>query len=444
MDHQKVTLAAVILITYHGTVVCVSDNGLRLRHFPIGLVPDGFRPLDCRLSGGAELSVNGTGGAVWFALERGEPKDRTVSLRRARRYLRAISNGHLDVQVEEASGWERFLLLTCEEYVLLQAVTSCAWVRQHGVLIGAGAASVGEAFQLNGLSEEALDLSKTFPVVNVDGRPGSIFVFRDGWKIEELRRFRPLVYYSAFGSDAYLELFCLAVASFERLHPNLAEYLIFTDADAVSLRARLAAPVAARLQIVARQSCDAIDFFLQRYLIADVPGIEEFGPVLYLDTDVMACSDATPLLVDLAFSDLIEAGAEVFSPMLTRESVGSHLMVDDGITPPWVFGFNSGSLGFSAVIRHREKFQAIVQTTLRYAEAQGRHRLGGWFDQAPANYIAAKLGGFGTTLMTRYLVQVLPTGREAGDKPALIHFWGTGTRKLETMRAHLAEIEASS
>jgi len=189
--------------------------------------------------------------------------------------------------------------------------------------------------------------------------------------------------------------------------------------------------------------------------------VNQFQPLLYLDTDVMFNADMTDFLVDLAVSPKIMVGDEYWSRLSWSPSVGCQLFEEDPFPLPFTFGSNSGAMGIPNARRHRLHLKATVEVMLRYAAVRGKNSLR-WFDQACANYVSAKLGAFdGKALAHRVehfpnevqsrlrhfnavklrLRHFSDTGTLQFKRPDLIHFW-RARDKLAAMEARAQRQES--
>ncbi len=276
--------------------------------------------------------------------------------------------------------------------------------------------------------------------VSLDG--DRLSVVRDGWRLDAFVRYRPLVYYAAFGADAVFDCLRIAVQSLFEFGRYDGEVLVLTDAAHLSWPDCLPADLRGHVRTRAAQGADMLDWTLARYGIAATEGLAHHRPFLYLDADMACDGPIDPLLRRLAISPLLHAVGE---NAVTRAEdwYGASLLAADGVAVaadrP---GFSTGALGFATLPTARTMFDLVPRLARGHATGSGTRDAFDCYDQPFANYAAIKLGGVETTLLGRYLDNRYYWLDRAPARRGLAHFTG-GTRAAGAKQAAMgAYVEA--
>nr|WP_294518762.1 hypothetical protein [uncultured Rhodopila sp.] len=270
-----------------------------------------------------------------------------------------------------------------------------------------------------------------------------------GWRVASFRQFRPLVYFSAFGSPDIFACLKLAVSSLVERGRWQWDVLVLTAADTIDTVRTLLAPcgLGERLHLaVIEPASGQLGWYLARYRLDAHPIMRTAQPLLYLDVDMICDAPLEPLLAALAVSPAINACAEgrldEGGPDSGGHWFGWRLMQDDGMPfDPSAPGFSSGALGMASAESADIPFSLILRS--RYADAMdpnGGHKLASK-DQAFANYVLRKLGRHETGLLPRVL-NLHRLGGALHPNPAdargLVHFLGAPVgEKVKAMQAYL-------
>ncbi len=446
------------LLTFHGTVVCCDAEG-RLVHRPLIAGPGAPPPATWRYCGGERLvsSPAGDGGAgphampsSGFLVRPTAAARGRVHLQRASGYLRATPDGMLDCDVDLPQGWEEFRIISAADLGLLAHLLGHSWIiaRTHTVVPAAEVHLLPE-FRLR-IGPLTADFSAGMPAVaeGAGAVPNRLLLFSEGWKIEELRLFRPLVYFTVFcrhpDHRQYLRMAVLSIRSFVLFHGPLAEFLLLTNMDREAVLAEVPGDLRARVHVAGSDvpATNIVDIFAQRYRIAGWDRAADYQPLLYVDTDILFNADISRALGRIALSPSIMVGEESWNPLRESESVGAKLFAADPFESPMTLGFNSGTIGIPNIADHRLHLRAIAEVIERYATLHGRASLH-WFDQACANYVAAKIGGFDGRTLTPLIEHVGSSEAKPPSRTGIVHFWGLPD-KVAAMEAFLAEFRAAA
>lgn len=442
------------LLTFHGSVVCVSENG-RLVHRPVVPQQADCPPALWHLDGGERITLaagSGTssGPRSDFVVRRTAPAEGVVHLQRGSGYLRATPDGMLDCDVDVPQGWEQFRFISAEELRLLRHLLGHAWiVARTRTLIPASGIAVMPEFRVR-VGPLTADFSAGMPAVaeRTANAPNRLLLFSDGWKVEELRLFRPLIYFTVFRRNPaqreHLKMALLSIRSFVLFHGNIAQFLLMTNMDREEVLAEVPTDLLPLVQVATSDvpTTNIVDIFAQRYRIAEWDRAADYQPLLYVDTDVLFNSDVSRTLYDLVMSRAMMVGEESWSPLLESESVGAQLFAADPFHLSTTLGFNSGTIGIPNVADHKLHLRAIAEVIQRYAALHGRESLH-WFDQACANYVSAKIAGFDGSTFARVVEHVGSSEAKPSSRTGIVHFWGLPD-KIAAMESYLAASRADA
>ena len=449
--------AACHLLTCFATVVCYDLAERTLVHVPPEAVHPGVEPITVRhdLSSGRlamlrygppdALSRTRTATVLPALPQFGPfevvpgPRDRLVHLKAAERFLCADTAGAVQVWSQLPSKWETFLPVAAEDLADLAFLQANRWVMPGQA--GPQSITLGRDFTLT-VGPHPVSLPDNLPLpfrTPAGDQPGftRVSLFVDGWKLEEIVLYRPLIYYAAFGNENVLRMLEVSLATLDRLAGFDGDILLITDRTATQLAPLLPTRLAHAVHVWNVQGDDRFDYVVARYLVPHWPAAAGFQPLLYADTDVCFDGNLGELLTRLVLYPKLSAQTEAFSRLSSTESVGARLLQEDGCEVGDTYGFNSGVIGIPAIPSHGETLLKIAETMYRYAAARGSRRPLNWFDQSVANYVAFKTASFDPTLLSPYVRQ--GDGQDGASPTGLLHVWGAGPGKLDAMRRYLAD-----
>jgi hypothetical protein len=268
----------------------------------------------------------------------------------------------------------------------------------------------------------------------------------EGWKIEYLRPWRPLVYFCAFGTGEMFQLLHLALDSLFTHGGYSGDVLVLGNEDSRASLGILPGWILARIRFHSVPGTDFLDFTLARYRLCDIINPACFGPVLYLDTDVICDNTILPLLRDVAVSskplalaegDLLADAGYWGAPFFRQDarSAGARL----------TGSFSTGVLGAASALMLRAAFRTIIETTEGFCRAHGTRTLPA-YDQPGANYVLNKSAGIEIGSLRKYLrnhLGKLESVPALDDRRGLVHFpggVGYAAPKLACMQRYLAAL----
>jgi len=163
---------------------------------------------------------------------------RTITLQHDDAFLTAAPHDDGISMVPGApGGWQTFLPLSAADLDALRTILAASWlVRSSGELVERP--TLGALFHLH-VGGLAVDLRYQLPFDHAHW-PNRLTLLRDGWRIDQICRYQPLVYYSAFGSPDHLEQFAVSVRSLIEFGRYQGPILALTDQTPAGMAGYLA------------------------------------------------------------------------------------------------------------------------------------------------------------------------------------------------------------
>jgi len=335
----------------------------------------------------------------------------------------------------------RFLPLGSNDLAILRGLLAGQWLLGSTAPdIGPQPASLQPGFVVR-IGPLDIDLRWNLPF-EVSGWPHRLTVSRDVWKIERLFRYRPLVYFAAYGDALVMRQFALAVTSLVTVGAYDGDIVILTDKTPAEIQALFPEAMPARLALLPMPAVDRVAFLAARYAIATWPAAWDFQPLLYADADLLFDRPVAPMLQAIAQADHICVTPEPW-PLKDTNAMGGHLLADDGChPPPDRMGFNAGTQGIPNMQTHAGTLSSIARTLRNRLAVVGRQ--GETFvDQPIANYVAYRTDTYDAQLLARF-VRLADATADPADRIGLVHFcWVVGAAlRIQVMESYLERVRA--
>jgi hypothetical protein len=281
----------------------------------------------------------------------------------------------------------------------------------------------------------ALDLRWNVPL-DLSEFPHRLTVLRDGWRIDRIARYRPLVFYTAFGDSGAVEQLELSLQSLVGPGGFDGDVAVLTDRGVERIRALKPATMAGSIVVV---HCDAADALAQQashLAIAGWPDARMFQPLLYVDTNIMFDAGVAPLMQALALASRIAAPRAPAG----AETLGADLVRDDAWDSDDMTGLAGGVLGIPNLGQHGHTLDLIGRIMRNRVSLFGREAMP-QAEQAAANYVSFRLGPFDTGLITPFLRNADDAVEEVAPA-GLVRFAAipAGEERLARMRRYLQRI----
>ena len=244
-------------------------------------------------------------------------------------------------------------------------------VRSSGELVERP--TLGALFHLH-VGDLAVDLRYQLPF-DLANWPNRLTLLRDGWRIEQICRYQPLVYYSAFGSPDHHEQFAVSVRSLIEFGRYQGPILSLTDQTPAGNGGDAAPEDLARVAVHAVQADDGPASW--RRAISSLTGrmAGQFQPVALRRCRHVFDGDVAPMLRTVATSDHIAAPFEPTRRM--AETAVPEPRCCSGIicSPGFMAGFNTGTLGIPNLRAHAETLRLIRRIIANHSIMHGRATL---------------------------------------------------------------------
>lgn len=462
------------LLTWLGNFVCYDHAIHRLVHVPWEQVSAAcplvdvtlVRAIDQRVVA-ADLDVPGNDPVLGpgpvlhqrlIAVPRQPAGDaRIISLNTGTHFLCADPYQQIVADRDQASDWEHFLVVEPDEVTDLLTLLANRWVlHRSGAIVERSSIRVAEGFRVR-FGPLTLRLAEILPLLHARRFEGaertpfySADLFVDGWKVERVSLYRPLIYFTVFRKDDVYEQLRLSLLSLVEFGCYTGDVLILADRTPEQVRAFVPPALQARTHVMPVRAPRGLDYMMARYRVAEWAPAARFQPLLYVDTDIVFDADVAPLLADLARQPLMSAPQEkprvADSPQLGRIQVEA-----DAVDPGDLRGFNAGTQGFANLTVQGGSLRLILDALKRWDRDQAaRGAKEVWEDQPMANYIAVKTGCVDTAVLSRHMRFDHPAYRQGpvtspDGRRGLVHFWGPPTyrEKCELMEAYIERLRAA-
>lgn len=441
------------LLTWHGTLLCRHRQRGDLVHRPLPVVADDAEPVVLDLpiellqpgfshhlcAALPELPNNPPGELREFRMQWGGDQ-RTISLQRDAAFLSAEPDGdRVTLFRTLVGGWESFLPLSQTDLDVVCAILASPWlVRSSGVL--AERHTMSNPFHLQ-VGDAAADLRFQLPF-DLANWPRRLTLLRDGWRIDQLCQFRPLVYYTVFGDTAIREQFALSVRSLFGPGQYRGDIAVLTDLSAGELMPFLPSGMGGHYIVVPSPAKDPREVRAARYTIADWRDARSFQPLLYVDAHTIFDADITPLLHALALSDLMAAPAEYLPPLSRSQPAGNGLLQLDECAPVHRQAFDVSVLGIPNLACHAHTLALICRLLANRSLPHDRE-LPDAADRDIANYVSFRSAHVDTSLLSPF-VRDASVANPAAPHRGLAQFARiTDTaQRTDAMRDYLRRLEA--
>lgn len=458
---------AMVLMTTHGTIVCAGENGLV--HVPFDQLNDGSNPLVFDLQaitrdGRHERMLTGQNTPVLLGHAPGLPAGceallgadrRTMVFRQDGKFYSCEPlNRSLARDRDQAGLWEQFLFVTEEDFAAIQHIYAHRWVQASAPLavIERGAIGMREGFIL-ALGDLAIDLRYNLPLLvhEPGGEPGpahalALTVLVDGWKIDRIHLYRPMIYFTTFGTAYALDQAHTAIDSLLEFGKYDGHFHVITDHDAASFCARHPDLPPDRVSVQHLASSDWVGYVAAKYAILDHPAAFGFQPLLFLDTDIVCDAPIQPMLATILALDRVSAPLEEMTSLQTSPSAGASLIQRAGLDARLAGGLNGGTIGIPNLSRFAPELELIRTIITNHADINGRDHFR-WVDQEVLNYVSFCTAHFDTSALLRF-VRYGWKGNEFDPtrRLGLVHFWPPvkDRPKLDRMLDYVATLRGSA
>ncbi len=335
------------------------------------------------------------------------------------------------------SNW--FMAISETNLDALRDILSAAWlVRSSGESEWPETASMDTDFKLR-IGDLQVDLRWNLPF-DTSQLPHRLTLLRDGWRIAQIYRYRPLVYYAAFGSPTMMRQFAASLYSLVTAGAYQGDVAVLTDRTDAEIRTLVPPAMRGSVVVLRCEAADRTGYTAARLAITGWRDAWNFQPLLYVDTDILFDLAVAPMLHAIARSDRISAPVEPTELLATSVFVGEWLFIEDNCSPGAALGFNTGTLGIPNLARHARSLDLIGRIMRNHSSLYGREALP-YADQAAANYVSYRVADVDIELISPF-VRLAGVAASPSAKRGLVHFcWIPGAdARVEAMQTYMREL----
>jgi len=350
--------------------------------------------------------------------------------------------------------WEAFVLLSSEEIADFVSLVQDQWVpeqRTGSMQACQGIVHHDFILELGGIRFDIRQNFGTSHTRSANRCDREIVLWQDNWKPHILRKFKPIVYYCAFGEHSY-ETLLVALDSLVTIGDYTGDILLITDRSRDEVRTMMSERFPNKFHVLTFKHLQNVDFYTARYRLDEWDLINDFSPILYMDTDIVVEKPIAPFLLRVFSQTKLLVQPEAFTRLTGSTSVGSELFSSDerlSDLPSDQTGFNSGFLAMPNSQRSLLTMRTIYQAVHRYSESrQGRHVLS-HLDQAFANYVSVLTEHVDLDLCREIVCFYADAAvrindhwmseRVPGQLSGFVHFWGTAN-KQSAMQSYIEQL----
>ncbi|MBS0640917.1 MAG: hypothetical protein U1E70_23580 [Acetobacteraceae bacterium] len=447
------------LLTVHGSTVWFDESTNTLRHSAGPTVPrnltlesrGGHAVLAAKTASAGTITLDGlrpdgrlgrSPGGAPLALHRRNLPEGLISLEANGMFLCAEADGSVSLTRDQQGPWEVFATLEDADLDWLGHLASRAWFSaSNDAVLPEQSIRLAEGFgvQLGQIVVRLTDVLASRPAT---GDANQVTLQYDGWKVEQLTVWRPLVYMIAFGKQEIFDCLTLALQALRQFGRYEGEVLLFTDRLPEQL-ARVVPPgMEKQIKLATSPARDILDYTATKFRVCDIAEMARYRPLLYLDVDVICDRPIEGLLRRIHRANRLCVALE-HDLLGNHNFYGANLFASDPTARPrHERGFTSGIIGIPHIGVARQTFPSVLNTLYGIARAMGTRQPSDWYDQPTFNYVLNKLDAANVEVLTPHVVTPVDLTVPVNNIPRLgfAHFCGgvgNTVVKLPAMRGYL-------
>ncbi|HVZ08802.1 hypothetical protein [Rhodopila sp.] len=449
-------LPSSFLLTVHGSAVWFDEQTNTLRHGPVEATPRTLR-IENRFGRDALIAATPSGpaaidglrpdgrlgrspGGAPLTLRRHQLQDGLFALEANGIFLCAEADGTLSLTRSQQGAWEVFAPVDETDLDWLAELVRRAWLSaSHDTVLPAGSIRPTTGFTVQ-VGQITIGLAEVLAARPAATARHDITLHYDGWKVERLSPWRPLVYLTAFGADDVFERLSLALQSLRQFGRYDGEILLFTDRMPEQLGGAVPPGMERQITLATAPARDSLDHAAAKYRIHDIPALAAHRPLLYLAPDVLCDQPIGGLLRAIHRADRLCLALE--DDLLgTHNLYGANLFAADQTARPRnERGATAGLIGIPDIHLARRSFPVVLSCLYALARGTGTRQPLEWYDQPVLNYVLHKTDAAAFDVLTpRVVPQVDPAVSPSGTRRlGFAHFGGDAGDRLAAMRGYLA------
>ena len=336
-----------------------------------------------------------------------------------------------------------FLAISAEDLAVLRDVLVSPWVTGSGATPMTPANGQLQSGCRLSVGDMTVDLAWNLPF-DLSQWPLRLPMLVEGWRIDCLYRYRPLIYYAVFGDDAMFRQLRLSLAALADHGDYDGPVLVMTDRSPEAINSLLPRNGRAPVVVLPTVAVDRMAYMGARLTIGNWKDSERFQPILYVDADTIFDRPVASMMQAIMRSDRISATIEPSQTLGSSDVVGADLLEADGYRPDAEEGINSGVLGIPAIASKKPILNTMARVLQQRLTICGRDSLT-FGDQPIINYVGYRLGAIDKTLLAPF-VRLSDAMAEPQGKRGIVHFcWVSGSAdKADAMEDYSRKLAESS
>ena len=242
----------------------------------------------------------------------------------------------------------------------------------------------------------------------------------------EIEKYRPLVYFCAFGGEGYLETLFTSIRSYMMFSKANLNFLIFTNIYDVDLPPDLKyAPV----RIIRMPSVAMNSRYYKRYSPEIAEYFREYSPIVYSDADIICNNDITDMLRTVHASNRFFIACECgrrTKDFVLRSGwfIGSFLLRDKSLSEDDVRPVNSGFFAFRSFQEFSFISQAMQMIAHNIIKLEGFNN--NVLDQSSLNYLLIKFCEYDCFYLNDIVITWPDSDFSKIARAGIVHFCGHG------------------
>lgn len=254
-----------------------------------------------------------------------------------------LSSGHdgkVGFNTKNLFSWENFALISKETFFWIKNAKKEVWID----------CQTGKEVFFKGFEKKDRETFAdfNFDIYNISGRPGplllaakgenDVLIFDSFKRKRIISKLNPLVYFCVFGKDEYYKCAALAVASLKKFGLYSGKILLISDRSPEETLEFISPEFRDNVEV---KFCSGESPIFERYKIYDHE-IENYSPVIYLDTDIITGGNINNIIKDVLCSRQFCLYREANEPL--KKINETEWVIGNNWHGAWMFGRN-GEIG---------------------------------------------------------------------------------------------------
>lgn len=211
---------------------------------------------------------------------------------------------------------------------------------------------------------------------------------REGLGLFIMELFNPLAYYSCFGSGEIIACMEESIYSLFTIGNFVGDILVITDQEKITFSEKLQ-PYLNRIHLQQANAYDFFDFTISRYMVYDLPIMDKYSPIMYIDCDIIINEDVNKIFHSAMGTDKVLFSEEFKVDTASPWFGGVHWYEAGQDYKLMDYGINSGIFLFKSIETAKELLFTVVQSMLHSQKVKLSREKGilETLDQPNLNYV---------------------------------------------------------